>query len=283
MPTREAFEHGLYLTKCFHETAGLLAAAGVDFAPLKGMSHLVQGTYPDETCRAMADLDLFIAASDYPKARTALAAAGCLPAEPPLRGGVMKNHGQEVAFRRPDGVEIDLHHRFFPWYEETHLYKIQSREMFASARRGSWKGIPMRFLVPEDEFYYALLSLEREPGAGRYALDADAIVRARYNGLDWDKAARYLADSPLRGRLSASVRSLGAKLGTPFPRGWLDRLPTSVRRASGSTALSRLLSAGTWEGRAAIVGVFLKWQFFKRFGWFTGYFISHNNPCGKME
>ncbi len=120
--------YNLIQIKHLHEISGLLQAEDIKFIPLKGLS-LITDTYPDIGMRAFSDLDILIRPADFDKCAEVLRKSSYI-LESSLTRGVMTNPGQECMAMSQDNLWIDIHYRFFAWYEEKYIFKIDSAKFY---------------------------------------------------------------------------------------------------------------------------------------------------------
>ncbi len=109
---REALNAALRTCLLAEETAVLaleaLGGARVEARVLKGVA-IAHLDHADPTERVFGDVDILIRRNDYRRALQALAAAGFLRAEPPVRGWWEKRFGKAIVLHAPSGGELDLH------------------------------------------------------------------------------------------------------------------------------------------------------------------------------
>ena len=132
----------------------------LNLSPLKGLS-LITGTYPEIGMRTVNALDILIHPADFDRCIEVLRNSSYTfsPYIPFLTRGVMSNHGQACFVRSQDKFFIDIHYRFFTWYEEKCVFKIDSAEFFENSVTRQWKGRNLAYMKKEDEFYYLLRSV----------------------------------------------------------------------------------------------------------------------------
>jgi hypothetical protein len=278
--------------KHLHEISGLLQAEDIKFIPLKGLS-LITDTYPDIGMRAFSDLDILIRPADFDKCAEVLRKSSYI-LESSLTRGVMINPGQECMAISQDNLWIDIHYRFFAWYEEKYIFKIDITKFYENTVDKPWKGYDLAYMKKEDEFYYLLMCIFRHRlGAFRHYLDADAIIKIHGTNFDWDLVKSYLLRSPLKQYWKSILKFMRDRLNTPIPdelllpenngseKSYLSLINKSIMKPyinETKTRLFYLYAAQKFADKLALVLLFLKWKFFKRFGCFRSFFIAHNNP-----
>lgn len=287
----KASRQALAWTSHFYQFARQMNDAGITFVPLKGFS-MIAATFGDETPRPTGDIDVLLDERDVRRCAARLESIGWISANKTVRG-VLANHGQEWVMRSPQGVEADLHWRFFNWHEERYIFKVDASSFLVRSEKGSWRGLPMRFLKKEDEFYYLLLSYFRNHRwPFRHLVDADALVRAHGAVFDWARLTSMVAASPLARRLGDTLSFMALRLETPFPEGW-SRYDLGAAEAFGGEVVRVVSARGSklkahavqWMGaenvvdKAALLREYLKWNVFKTTGGYRAYFQAHNEPA----
>ena len=287
-----AILNNLIQIKHLHEISGLLQAEDIKFIPLKGLS-LITDTYPDIGMRRSLDLDILIHPANFDKCAEVLKKSS-YKFEPSLTRGVMTNPGQECIAMSQDNLCIDIHYRFFAWFEEKYIFKIDSAIFYENTVNKHWKGYDLAYMKKEDEFYYLLMCIFRHRlGAFRHYLDADAIIKIHGANFDWDLVKSYLWRSPLKQYWKSLIKFMRDRLKTPIPdelalpenngseKAYLPLIDKSIMKPYISDTKIRLFylhAAQKFEDKLALVLLFLKWKIFKRFGCFRSFFIAHNNP-----
>jgi hypothetical protein len=288
--------NNLIQIKHLHEISGLLQAEYIKFIPLKGLS-LITDTYPDIGMRAFSDLDILIHPADFDKCAEVLRKSSYI-LESSLTRGVMTNPGQECMAMSQDNLWIDIHYRFFAWYEEKYIFKIDSAKFYENTVDKHWKGYDLAYMKKEDEFYYLLMCIFRyRLGTFRYYLDADAFLKVHGTNFDWDLVKSYLWRSPLKQYWKSILIFMRDRLNTHIPdelllyenngscKAYLSLLDKRIMNPyinNTKIQLFHLHAAQKFKDKLALVLLFLKWQLFKRFGCFRSFFIAHNNP-GRNE
>lgn len=287
-----AIFNNLIQIKHLHEISGLLQAKNIKFIPLKGLS-LITDTYPDIGMRISADLDILIHPTNFDKCAEVLKKSS-YKFEPSLTRGVMTNHGQECIAVSQNNLGIDIHYRFFAWYEEKYIFKIDIAKFYENTVNKHWKGYDLAYMKKEDEFYYLLMCIFRyRLCTFRYYLDADAILKVHGANFDWTLVKSYLWSSSLKQYWKILLNFMRDRLKTPIPyelalpeddvseKAYLFLLDKRIMKPCTNktkTQLFYLHAAQKFVDKLALVLLFLKWQLFKRFGCFRSFFIAHNNP-----
>ncbi len=291
-----AILNNLKQIKHLHEISGLLQAEDIKFIPLKGLS-LITDTYPDIRMRVALDLDILIHPADFDKCAEVLKKSS-YKFMPLLIRGVLYNHGQECIAMNQDNLFIDIHYRFFAWYEEKHIFKIDSAKFYENTVNKLWKGYDLAYMKKEDEFYYLLMCIfKNRLCTFRYYLDADAILKIHGTNFDWDLVKTYLWRSPLKQYWKSILKFMRDRLKTPIPdefvlnendgseKSYLSLIDKRIMKPyiiETKTRFFYLYAAQKFADKLALVLLFLKWKLFKRFGCFRSFFIAHNNP-GRNE
>jgi hypothetical protein len=287
-----AILNNLIQIKHLHEISGLFQAEDIKYVPLKGIS-LITDTYPDIRMRAFSDLDILIHPADFDKCAKVLRKSSYI-LESSLTRGVMINPGQECMAMSQDNLWIDIHYRFFAWYEEKYIFKIDSANFYENTVDKPWKGYDLAYMKKEDEFYYLLMCIFKNCLCTfRYYLDADALLKVHGADFDWILVKSYLWRSPLKQYWKSLLKFMRDRLKTPIPnelvlpendgseKSYLSLINKSIMKPyinETKTRLFYLYAAQKFVDKLALVLVFLKWQLFRRFGCFRSFFIAHNNP-----
>lgn len=252
-----------------------LARAGILAIPLKGVS--VARYYPDPLLRPMEDIDLLIRSRDFKECRTVLEDFGFYAVDS-TRNGVFVNPGQECLFLNEEGLQVDLHYRFFPWFEEELIYRIAASDFIERASA---------YLCPEDELYYLLLVLHRSRMACFWHwTDSEALIRHFDGSLSGEYLSRLVNQSPLRN----SLRRLAAHGEAIFGASWSsllgalpkirknDTLVPSVGMFRMNEKIFILNCVRNPFDKLRLLSAFLKWQLFKISGSFKKEFMNAHNP-----
>ncbi len=287
-----AIFNNLIKIKHLHEISGLLQAENIKFIPLKGLS-LITDTYPDIGMRVSSDLDILIHPANFDKCAEVLKKSS-YKLVPELTRGVMTNPGQACMAVSQDNLWIDIHCRFFAWYAEKHIFKIDIAKFYENTVNKLWKGYDLAYMRKEDEIYYLLMCIFRNRlGAFQYYLDVDAILKIHGTNFDWDLVKSYLWRSSLKQYWKSILNFMRERLKTPIPdelvlpendgseKAYLpliDRRITNPYINKAKYWHFYLHAAQKFEDKLALVLLFLKWKLFKRFGCFRSFFIAHNNP-----
>jgi hypothetical protein len=243
--------------------------------------------------RAFSDLDILIRPADFDKCAEVLRKSSYI-LESSLTRGVMINPGQECMAISQDNLWIDIHYRFFAWYEEKYIFKIDITKFYENTVDKPWKGYDLAYMKKEDEFYYLLMCIfKNRLGAFQYYLDADAILKIHGENFDWDLVKSYLWRSPLKQYWKSILKFMRERLKTPIPdelvlpendgfeKSYLSLINKRIMKPyinNTKIQLFHLHAAQKFKDKLALVLLFLKWQLFKRLGCFRSFFIAHNNP-----
>jgi hypothetical protein len=157
-----------------------------------------------------------------------------------------------------------------------------------------WKGYDLAYMKKEDEFYYLLMCIfKNRLCTFQYYLDADAILKIHGKNFDWDLVKSDLWKSPLKQYWKSILKFMRDRLKTPIPdefvlnendgseKSYLSLIDKRIMKPyiiETKTRFFYLYAPQKFADKLALVLIFLKWQLFKRFGYFRSFFISHNNP-----
>lgn len=211
-----------------------LADAGVEALALKGAA-LIGVAYMDPGARPMGDVDLGVAPEHVGRAVQALHRAGLRPSDDNPERLLAVRHS--LAFRDPDGQEVDLH-RGLLWRAGL------DEEFWQGSIAADVAGAPVRVLNPADQLLHVCAH-----GAAwnpvhplRWAADAFKVIEVAGERLDWER----LVEMARRGRLTAPFADcldfLVEDLEAPVPdaaREALARTPVSRAERRAHEALAQ--------------------------------------------
>jgi hypothetical protein len=179
-----------------HELQDVLRTlAAQDIVPVafKGAA-LAYTVYPDSVCRPMGDLDLWMAARDLPRARSALEQRGYRFYSNPDRPPALKQlHGDEIQLtgQTPGTGLIELHGGVFvgSWLYLTAC--VNETAVWARTTAVTLLDQPARLLAPEDAVLQLLVHLGINHQYSMSALRglADVVLLARSTSLPWTAVA----------------------------------------------------------------------------------------------
>jgi hypothetical protein len=205
---------------------GLLNAAGIEPAALKGTRILLVGDPDLRSLRCLRDIDLVIAPGDWQGACAALRAGG-------YRDRGVAPHALSFT-PAGEGVEIDLHRRPLSLHAPAYLPVYLSQEGFwPHTIAMELPGLRCRHLPASESLVHAILHTEVADlnfAAGdwalRYLYETAVLSRQPAPRLDWS-VMENLADSglrlALRAHLHAAWRLFGARLPSEFAADWRSR------------------------------------------------------------
>jgi len=229
-----------------------LERASIPTLLLKGAA-LSLTVYPATGLRPMADVDVLVPDRLAAPARRVLAEAGWRPSSQEPEPRLAHLHAQEFV-REVDGtpVALDLHWRALwegrepagddPWWENAEPLRAC--------------GFESRVLAPADQLVQICAHAARwspQP-ACHAATDVVVLLRARGEGLDWERVVHQAARRRLVVAVATSLATVVEYFGAPVPRSALDSLAAMpvVRRERIEFHARQLPSA---LGR----GLFLHW------------------------
>lgn len=239
---------------------------GIQAAPLKGASFAPE--YPDPGLRPMSDVDLLIRGSDFDACRRLFKSLGLGLADP-VRNGVLVNPGQECLFRSPENHQVDVHYRFFPWYEEKFIYRFDSQAVLREA------GIER--LSREMEIYYALLVLHRSDGNSYWHWTDLRMLLERASPAEMKGLEALINSSALKNNLLKILAK-----GRNGDAACESALALIKEDEASRFKYQRFVWLGIrnpFEG-VELLAAWLFWKLFKATGLFKGFFLKRNNPGG---
>ena len=219
---RGVYRHAWYRNQVLLHAAGssvrALRQVGVDVMALKGAA--VTALYPGGLgTRPMNDVDLLVAPGDVERAVGVLQARGfAIDGEYPL--AVARRIRHSVAFRRQDGLEVDLH-----W----HLLAQagDDRAVWRRARSSSLAGTEVLVPAPEDQLLHTCVhGLGFFPAPVRWIADAVLIIRAA-GGVDWDVLVDHARERDVTVAMTHALRFLRDETGVAVPPAAIERLARS--------------------------------------------------------
>jgi len=249
-----------------------LRAGDFEVLALKGAA-LIGTAYRDAGARPLGDVDLAFAPGRVGDAVRALGEAGFVASETDPEQALAVRHS--LAFRDPDGREVDLH-RGLLWREGL------DKEFWLGSVEGEVAGAPARILNPADQLLHVCAH-----GAAwnpvhpiRWAADAFKTIEVADGELDWERVTAMARRGGLALPVANALDCLAEDLGAPVPapaRLELARTPVSAaeRRAHSAVAQPpswrRSLSMLSWfwerhraqaalEGERPRLGGFVKYM-----------------------
>ncbi len=166
---REAWARNLQLVTAAAPAVEALRAAGIPVVLLKGAS-LAFSLYESPGLRPMNDVDLLVPARSAAAARRVLEEAGYAPATRHVDGFLESIHG--LAFRGPEGLEVDLH-----WH--TLLERpsdAADRILFENASPLTIPGLSALAPTPEGHLLLVAVHAQRWSAVPHFVGFADAVV-----------------------------------------------------------------------------------------------------------
>ncbi len=214
---------------CLHrEQVSLLGEfnrTGIPVMPLKGFL-LADMLYGDLALRPMCDIDLLVRPEDLAKGEQAL-----------LRSGYIRLHQPEV--------EVDLYHYSYTkdgegganvlvelhWdLAKSHAARLDVREVWRSASRGTWEGQEIWTMALPDLFLYLCLHAVKD-GLGSLRLLVDIALTIERFGkiLPWEELVGKIRAAQIRMPVYLSLLQGREFLGAPVPVEFL----AAIRPARG--------------------------------------------------
>ena len=216
------------------EAIEALRGVGLEVLALKGAA-LIGSAYRDPGARLMGDVDVAVRPERVPDAVAALRAAGFAPIEEdPVR---LLEVRHSLAFRHPDGQEIDLH-RGMLWHPGL------DEAFWQGSVEAEVAGVPARILNPADQLVHVCVH-----GAAwnpvhpvRWAADSYKVIEVSGERIDWERLVSLTTRSRLTLPLRDALASLAEELEAPVPedaREALARAPISAGERRAHEALAQ--------------------------------------------
>lgn len=260
---REAMLAPLAVERGLLEVASELDTGEVEFVVLKGPA-LAHTVYPEPSWRYFGDLDILVRAGDWPKACAVLENLGYRRALPEPRGGFDQRFGKAAEFRRPGGIEVDLHRTlvvgpFGLWIEPELLFEgtTELRLWDRTLRRLDDTLLQLHACVHASLGWWPPLRVPVR----------DVVQVAHRAQVDWEALADRAARWKLRAVLSHALRTATETLEVGIPedaRQAVERTASrreiralqgyvTDRRRRGGTAISTLRAIRGLRAKAAFV------------------------------
>ncbi len=201
--------------------AGLLNAIDIEPLLLKGVAHLVEGTYPEPSMRILGDVDILIPANRSADAVTALQAAGygAIPSDvipPPAHHHLPMLHDPEnglgvelhtdVIGRSPDAV---ISTAWFCEMAQPVVFRNQRVRLPEPTRNAG-------HTIFHSEIFHGLYAMNKIQL--RHLLDL-ALIRARHEGaIDWTELDHRFSAAGFGEVLSTYLCFADELLGQPAPK-----------------------------------------------------------------
>lgn len=245
------------------ELATELHAENVEFVVLKGPA-LAHTVYPDPSWRYFGDLDLLVRGVDWQKATTLLERLGYRRALPEPRGGFDQRFGKAAEFRRPSGIEVDLHRTlvvgpFGLWIEPEALFE-------STTELPLWHRAFRRL---DDTMLQIHACMHASLGSMTpLKVPVRDVAQVAHNAhVDWDALAERAARWNLRAVVRHALETASETLEIGFPAG-AERLMAQApsrrevralrayvtdRRTRGGTAMSTLMAIKGLRAKGAFI------------------------------
>jgi hypothetical protein len=211
-----------------------LAEAGIEVLALKGAA-LISVAYRDPGARPMGDVDLAVPPRRVGEAVRALQRTGLTATEGNPERLLAVRHS--LAFRDPDGAEVDLH-RGLLWHPGL------DEEFWQGSIEAEVAGAPVRILNPADQLLHVCAH-----GAAwnpvhpvRWAADAFKLIEVAGAQLDWERLVALARRGRLTVPLADAVDFLAEELEAQVPEGSrrsLARAPVTRTERRAHEALAR--------------------------------------------
>lgn len=213
----------------FHEMGRCLQAlaqARLAVIVLKGAA-LAQTVYGHPGLRQMCDLDLLVDRGDFRAVRQVLEELGYVPLRRETHPGVIEEHENEMAFRKPGRhpAPVDVHWSLFdsPYYQRS----IPMDWFWQSAETAEISGVPSRILGSEALIIHLCghLVLHHQANGLMWWHDIAEVLSAERERIDWNellaRTQAYELILPVREVLR------------PLARDWKVAVPPEVLRRLG--------------------------------------------------
>jgi hypothetical protein len=231
---------------------------GAEPTLLKGISVSDQ-LYPAEHMRPMSDVDVLLAAADYPKVEAGLLDCGFVRLPYPEMKG--HHHGAPLRHERRRTL-VELHTALFPASAQVHGGTLfAAGHLEAEKRASAYHGEQACRLSNEVQLAYIAAAWFDDMATGRFhpsflasLFDAVFLLRAHGPTLDWDRLVRWIGDDMAKASLYAML-TYATRFGTkPPPAHVLDHLADNgglvgpIQRRLIHAALDRhLIGARPWS------------------------------------
>lgn len=231
----------LRLTRALHRLLTRFEEKGLTPVLLKGPA-FASRYYPEAAQRPCSDLDVLVAPSEVPEARTVLLDLGYREVEDTGSDheGVDSHHH---AFSGPNGL-VELHYRAFHGLGSSTLeYATLEPRMV----EGTWEGHRVRYLGTEDEFVYMSVHAANHLFARLgWLLDLE-LMRQHHPVLDWDRINALVEGNGL-----ANAMMLAWSLGE-IVFGW-GPLPESANTWKRGAWRGRQVARALWARDQLVTG-----------------------------
>jgi hypothetical protein len=222
--------------RAFEVASGALTGAGVEPLLVKGLS-LALSDYPDAAARAVADVDLFVPEERVPAAVRTLSAAGWAAALLPSPGLLANRHA--LTLRDEAGRIVRLHwHALMERMDE----KLDEALFGCDLREVRCGRVDARVPGATAQFFHTCARAVVSPAVHRlqWAADAWHTLRARGDGVDFDRVERLALDHGLVVPVREALLFLADALDAPIPRPLIERLLGAQVAPSEARARRRL-------------------------------------------
>lgn len=214
--------------------------AGISVMALKGAA--VAALYPGGIgTRPMHDVDLLVTPTDLDRSARVLRDLG-LEQDGRLPLAVFRRTHHAVAFRRDDGLEIDLH-----WHAMAQL--ADDAGLWRRARPATLAGVELLVPSPADQLLHACVhGLGFCPAPVRWVTDAVLITRSGA-AIDWDALVEHARQRDVCVAAADALAFLRDDVGAAIPLSAIDALERSP--SSLTSRLAHRFATGTKAHGAA--------------------------------
>lgn len=193
--------------------------------PLKG-PFLADLLYGDLALRPMSDIDLLVRLEDLAKGEQALLRAGYMRSLPPEHEADLYHHSYATDGGSGANVLVELH-----WdLAKSHTARLDVREIWASASRGTWEGQEIWTMALPDLFLYLCFHAVRK-GLGPLwrVLDIALAVERFGKILPWEELVEKVRAAQIRMPVYLSLLQSRELLGASVPPGFLAAIRPARR------------------------------------------------------
>lgn len=244
------------------EVSEVLEAGGIELAVLKGMAtaHL---DYDDPAQRQFGDVDLLVSPSRFARACSVLEAHGWNVAYVLPRHHERYTHA--ITFRRPDGLEVDLHQRIA--HRGLGL-RIPTDALLAASIEVTIAGHRVRALSGTDRLIHAAIHAVASRGSYRRLSGvADVLVLAERLADESEAVLGRASDWRIAPLVQKAIADAYASAALPLPEVWargtsahqrrdrlLEHAYLAEHRRAFSEELAHLRLLPGWRDRGAYLG-----------------------------
>jgi len=213
------------------ELAEAFGTASIRVIALKG-AHLARAVYPDQTSRAMQDIDLLVPRKDLQSATDIALRLGYIPIRPFTVDQEAAAKPHVARLTRPESLDVEIHWNVTPPNE---IYSIDPADLWSRAVPVDFGRCQVLGLSPEHLLLHLCTHASYQHGFEfgiRSLVDVAATLRRFDTELDWERAVRQCRAWRWQRGVGISLSLARELFGADVPSDVLDAFAADTRGAA---------------------------------------------------